>query len=90
MRPVSKAVSSARRSVSRRASALPSWLPWVLGGVGVGALIYGLMQINAVSEFLTPVTEPITDFFTGEEDDSETEDIGSELSDGASAPNRSM
>jgi hypothetical protein len=53
------------------------------------------MQVSAVSEFLTPVTEPIGDFFSSDDDDSdfsddESSDIGSELSNGASAPNRSM
>lgn len=58
----------------------------MLGGIGVGALIYGLLQISAVSEFMSPITEPVSDFFSSEDDDdftsSSSDDIGSEITSG--------
>ncbi len=38
-------------------SGLPGWVPWALGTLGLGAIIYGLFQIesvrNAVNDFLS-------------------------------------
>lgn len=55
--------SGSRRSRSSRSSGMPSWLMYSLGGVGVIGLIYGLNQIESVRDFMSPVVDPVTDFF---------------------------
>jgi hypothetical protein len=68
IRPAKRAVKSAAEDISERVSSLPEWVPWAAAAVGMGALIYGLFQIKAVRDFVSPVTEPIKGFF-GEEDE---------------------
>ena len=84
IRPAKRAVKSATKDISKRVSSLPGWAPWVAGALGVGVLVYGLFQMEVVRDFMRPVTEPITDFFSDEEefdedefeDDSEGSDYG--------------
>jgi hypothetical protein len=53
------------RSVSRS-----SWMPYALGAVGIGVLIYGLSRVSAIRSFVSPST----DLFDGD-------DIASDLDD---------
>jgi|SRR5665213_3052269 len=50
-----------------RSRGLPGWVPWAIGGIGLCAIIYGLFQIESVREFAGGVTEPISDFLSGDE-----------------------
>jgi hypothetical protein len=60
VRPAKQAI----RSVSR---SLPGWVPWAIGGIGVCAIVYGLFQLESVRDFMSGVTEPISDFLSGDE-----------------------
>lgn len=42
---------------------LPSSTPYILGGLGICGLIYGLMQIDTISEAVDPVLDDISEFF---------------------------
>ena len=50
MRPVKRAVSTARRSISQRVRNLPGWAPYALGAIGLAALIYGAFQLDSVRD----------------------------------------
>jgi hypothetical protein len=53
-------------SRSRRSSGflgMPGWLTISLGCVALGGLVYGLMQIEVVSEFMDPVVHDVGEFF---------------------------
>jgi hypothetical protein len=67
IRPAKRAVSSASRSISRRVSDMPSWVPWAAVGIGACALIYGLFQIDAVRNFASDIGDSVSDFVGGEE-----------------------
>jgi hypothetical protein len=44
-------------------SNLPTWVPISLGIVGVCGLVYGLMQLDTVSDFMDPVIHDVGEFF---------------------------
>src|SRR5438477_2648158 len=69
VKPAKRAVKSASRSVKRTVSGFPGWIPWVLGSIAVGGLIYGLMQLDFVQDFLSG-----SDDFDAEDEDYFTED----------------
>ena len=51
------------RSRSRSRSSMPGWLPYAIGGVCLSGLVYGLMQIDSVNDFVQPVIDDVSDFF---------------------------
>ena len=55
------------RNSEKQSSGIPGWVPWALGGVAVCAICYGLLQIDSVRDLLDRATEPIKDFFSGDE-----------------------
>jgi hypothetical protein len=59
--------SGSRRSRSRSFTLfglkLPSYTPYILGGLGLCGLVYGLMQIDTISEAVDPVIDDIGEFF---------------------------
>ncbi|MDP4198298.1 MAG: hypothetical protein Q8922_05285 [Bacteroidota bacterium] len=54
---------------------MPPWLAISLGCVGVGTLLYGVMQFDAVSDFMDPVIHDVGEFFGLSEDGIDTENI---------------
>ena len=50
-------------------SSLPSWIPISLGVLGACGLVYGLMQLETVSDFMDPVIHDVGDFFGLTEDE---------------------
>ena len=65
IRPARRAV----RSVSRN---IPGWVPWAIGGLGLCAIVYGLLQLESVREFARGITDPVSDFLSGDEFDENT------------------
>ena len=53
----------ARSSSLLGISSLPSWVPISLGILGACGLVYGLMQLESVSDFMDPVIHDVGDFF---------------------------
>lgn len=51
------------RSISRS-----SYTPWILGGLAVGSLIYGLSRISVVRSFTSSAADSIGDVFSGSSD----------------------
>src|SRR5438445_530557 len=60
-------IRPAKRAVRNVTSTLPGWVPWAIGGVGVCAIVYGLLQIESVRNYLSEAFEPVGDFLSGEE-----------------------
>jgi hypothetical protein len=60
-------VRPAKRTLKSVARSLPSWTPWVIGGIGLCAIVYGLFQLESVRDFSRGITEPISDFLSGDE-----------------------
>ncbi len=52
---------------TKPSSRLPGWVPWAVGGIAIGAICYGLLQTDFVRDLLSRATEPIKDFFSGDE-----------------------
>jgi hypothetical protein len=77
IRPVTDAVSSARRSISQRLRNLPGWTPYALGAIGLAALIYGAFQLDAVRDMLGSDSEE--DLFSDYDADNNNE-FGSTVS----------
>lgn len=44
-------------------SNLPTWVPISLGIVSVCGLVYGLMQLDTVSDFMDPMIHDVGEFF---------------------------
>lgn len=42
---------------------MPTWLTVSLGCVSLGGLVYGLMQLEVISEFMDPVVHDVGEFF---------------------------
>jgi len=62
----SRSRSRSSSSRSRRSSGflgMPTWLAISLGCVSLGGLVYGLMQLEVVSEFMDPVFHDVGEFF---------------------------
>ena len=55
--------SRARRSSTSFLSTIPGWVPISLGVASVCGLIYGLMQLDSVSDFMDPVIHDVGEFF---------------------------
>lgn len=68
IRPVKRAVSSARRSISQRVRNLPAWTPYALGAIGLAALIYGAFQLDTVRDMFTSDMDD-SDLFSDYDDD---------------------
>ena len=70
-------VSTIKRSIkartrSRRSSGflgMPGWVTLSLGILGACGLVYGLMQIETISDFVDPVIHDVGDFFGLTEDE---------------------
>jgi hypothetical protein len=60
VRPATRAVKPITRS-------LPRWVPWTIGSIGVCAIVYGLFQLESVRDFMRGMTDPISDFLSGDE-----------------------
>src|SRR4051812_1392024 len=61
--------SSRRSSRSSGFLGMPGWATLSLGILGACGLVYGLMQIETVSEFMDPVIHDVGDFFGLTEDE---------------------
>lgn len=57
------------RSSTSQFLGMPSWLVISLGCVGAVSLIYGLMQLDIVSDFMDPVIQDVGEFFGLSEDE---------------------
>ena len=79
IRPAKRAVTSASRSISRTVTGLPGWVPWAAVGIGACALIYGLLQIDAVRGFASDMGDTISDFVSGDDFEDEYGDEGGEF-----------
>lgn len=51
-------ITPVTRSISRS-----RWMPWALGAVGLGALIYGLSRIRYVRDLAAPIGDTISSTF---------------------------
>ncbi|HET6402148.1 MAG TPA: hypothetical protein VFH95_12210 [Candidatus Kapabacteria bacterium] len=55
------------RPTKRITRSLPGWIPWAIGGIGLCAIVYGLFQIESIRDFARDLTEPVSDFLSGDE-----------------------
>jgi hypothetical protein len=60
-------------------SGLPGWAPYAITVVSICGLVYGLMQVAAVSEFVEPIMDDVSEFL-GLSDDDDMESITSSRS----------
>jgi hypothetical protein len=60
--PVSRTVSSS------------SWLPYALGAIGIGAIVYGLSRISVVRDVVSSGYDGVSDMFGGNDIASDLED----------------
>jgi hypothetical protein len=42
---------------------MPSYTPYLLGGLGLCGLVYGLLQIDSIRESIDPMIDDIGEFF---------------------------
>lgn len=60
-------VQPAKRTIESVTRSLPGWVPWAIGGIGLCAIVYGVFQLESVRDFARDVTEPVSDFLSGDE-----------------------
>jgi hypothetical protein len=74
IQPARRIMRKGTRRMKRQISTLPAWVPWAAAGVGIAALIYGVSRMEAVQDFISDISDTISDTFGDSDYFDETEE----------------